>query len=123
MRVKVLVVKDGSSFCEGLREFLMDKGYRVEQTSAGGDALKAYQHDRPDVVLLDVLKPCNGGLDTLRELKAIDPVASVIMVTEASEQETAKQVMDEGAYEYIIKPINYHYLELTLLSSFLSSLQ
>lgn len=114
MMGKVLVVRDKATSGGELSGFLDEKGYQVAEAQIGREALSAYRFRRPDVVVLDARKPSNGDLKTLRELKALDPAASVIVVAEDSGPEPARRVMGEGAYEYITRPINYLYLELAL---------
>jgi DNA-binding NtrC family response regulator len=110
----ILVVDDEPSVCKALCRLLVDKGYGVVEAHSGDEALAAYRQERPDVVLLDIRMPGKGGLETLRELKALDPEASVIMVTAVHEEEVALQAMANGAFDYVTKPIDHDYLELAL---------
>ena len=114
MSCKVLVVDDEVPVCKELRKFLEDKGYEVLEAYDGDQAVSLYSQERPDLVLLDVRMPGKSGLETLEELKALDPEASVIMVTAVRDSELALQAMKEGAFEYITKPINPEYLELAI---------
>ncbi len=114
MLKKVLVVDDEPSCCEMLREFLAERGYHPVVANSGAEALVAYEQERPDVVLLDVLMPDKDGLETLRELKAMDPEAGVVMVTAVQEKQLALEAMTEGAFDYITKPIDCRYLDLVL---------
>ena len=116
MPSKVLVVDDEHSVCIELRKFLEGKGYSVKEAYSGDEALEAYKQERPDVVLLDIRMPGKDGMETLHELKALDPEASVIMVTAVYEEDIAKEAMNEGAFDYITKPINREYLEMTLMT-------
>jgi DNA-binding NtrC family response regulator len=113
---KILVVDDEVGICRELRKFLEGKGYDVVEAYSGDEALAAYSRESPDVVLLDIRMLGKDGLETLRELKAFDPKANVIMVTAVQEEEIAKQAMDEGAFDYITKPIDSDYLEMALMT-------
>ncbi|MDV2496649.1 MAG: response regulator [bacterium] len=115
MPSKILVVDDEEFFCKELRRFLEGKGYDVLEAYSGEEALEVYSQERPDVVLLDIRMPGKDGLETLKELKDLDPEASVIMVTAVNEEEPARQAMSEGAFEYITKPIDRDYLEMGLM--------
>ena len=112
---KVMVVDDEPAVCKLLSDFLEDKGYVVKEVYEGEKVVEAYLQTRPDVVLLDVKLPGKDGLEVLRELRAIDPKVSVIMVTAVHQEEIAKKAMYEGAFDYITKPINPDYLELSLM--------
>ncbi|MEE9304918.1 MAG: response regulator [bacterium] len=116
MPSKILVVDDERSVCKELRLFLKGKGYSVAEAYSGDEALVAYRQESPDVVLLDIRMPGKDGIEALHEIKALDPEASVIMVTAIHEEEIAKQAMAEGAFDYITKPIDPGYLEMALMT-------
>lgn len=116
MTRKILVADDEPFICSVLRKFLEGKGYSVVEAHGGEEALAAYRQERPDVVLLDMRMPGKDGLETLRELKQLDPEASVIMVTAVHEELVGKVAMQEGAFDYITKPIDPEYLETALMT-------
>jgi DNA-binding response OmpR family regulator len=120
MSNKILVVDDEISVCKQLRRFLVDKGYGVVEAHNGDEALAAYRQERPDVVLLDMMMPGMSGLAALQELRALDPEACVIVVTALHNEVLANQVMDEGAFDYITKPINLEHLEMALMTTSLA---
>ena len=111
---KVLVVDDEPLFCEMVSKFLVGKGYSVVEAYGGEEAITIYSEDRPDLVVLDVRMPGKDGLETLQELRASDPEASVIMVTAVLDDEVVGQAMADGALDYITKPLNLHSLELAI---------
>ncbi len=113
----ILVVDDELLFCDVMRRFLEKKGYRVLVAHDGYEALAVYEQERPDVMLLDMNMPGKDGLETLRDLKALDPEAVVFMVTAAAEEHLSTQARAEGALEYITKPIRFDYLEAALLTT------
>ena len=114
---KILVVDDEPDFCEALRDFLESKGYVVAVVLSGEEALPAYMQENPDVVLLDIHMPGKTGLEILRELKAHDPEAAVIMLTTIVDEPFAKQARAEGGFEYITKPINPDYVYRALATA------
>ena len=116
MTNKILVVDDEPDFCEALREFLAEKGFSVMEANSCEEALAAYSQERPDVVLLDVIMPGKDGRETLKELKALDPEVSVIMITALHEEDLALEAMGDGAFDYITKPVNPDYLEMALMT-------
>ncbi|MDV2496471.1 MAG: response regulator [bacterium] len=117
MAKKILVVDDEPDFCEALRDFLGSKGFEVAIALSGEEALPAYMQEKPDVVLLDIQMPGMDGLETLRELKALDPEAAVIMLTTIVDEPLAKQARAKGALEYITKPIDMDYLDTTIATT------
>ncbi|MCB7128672.1 MAG: response regulator [Candidatus Brocadiales bacterium] len=116
MTRKILVIDYDLAFFKMLREFLEDKGYSVTEVHDGEQALEAYDQERPDVVMLAMVMPRMKSLVTLRKLKALDPGASILMVSDVCEEEPARQAMAEGAFDFITKPFIPDYLELALIA-------
>lgn len=75
----------------------------VGEAENGDEAVLAYQETQPDIVLLDVNMPVKDGLDALREIKALNSAAMVIMLTSLSDMETIQSALDLGASQYIRK--------------------
>lgn len=57
----------------------------------------------PDIVILDQRLPGLSGLETLRKIKAVDPAIPVVIISANDDAELAKQAIDEGAYDFIVK--------------------
>ena len=111
---RVLVVDDEPNARELLAEFLMGKGYEVLTASEGEEALRKVKEDRPHLILLDVRMPQMDGLEVLKQVREIDHEVGVIMVTAAHEEETGRQALKLGAFDYITKPLDLQYLERSL---------
>lgn len=107
---KVLVVDDEHPFGEFVCEVLLGRRYEVTMARCGIEAVEAYRLDSPDMVLLDFRMPGMNGLETLRELKALDPGARVVMLTASQEQDIAEEARRMGAFDFLTKPITYDYL-------------
>jgi DNA-binding response OmpR family regulator len=108
---KILVVDDEIEAVRLLQKFLTAKGYEVDTALNGTDALDKVKERKPDVVLLDIMMPGMGGIDTLKEIKKFDASIAVIMVTAVIDEELAARAVKLGAYDYITKPIDVDYLE------------
>jgi len=113
---KILVVDDEPGIREYLKEFLEGKGYAVTTASNGAEALTAVESGRPHVVLLDILMPVMNGLEALPRILGIDPTIGVIMLSAIDDYQIVKQATGKGAYDYLTKPINLDYLELSILT-------
>ena len=111
---RVLVVDDDPQVRELLREFLTPKDYEVIEAATGEEGIRRAREDRPHLVLLDINLPDKSGLDVLREIKASNPEMGVIMVTAIQEEEVGREAMQNGAFDYITKPLDLHYLEKSL---------
>jgi DNA-binding response OmpR family regulator len=111
---RVLVVDDEPDAVELLREFLTAKGYEVTDASDGEEALRRVKEDRPHLILLDVRMPKLNGLEVLKRVREIDREVGVIMVTAVNEEDTGREALKLGAYDYITKPLDLQYLERSL---------
>ena len=114
MASRVLVVDDDPGTVELLQEFLQGKGYEVLTAGNGAWALRKVKEERPHVILLDIQMPKMDGLEVLRQVKALDPTVSVIMVTGVNEEAIGRKAVELGAFDYIVKPLDLPYLERTL---------
>ena len=111
---RVLVVDDEPDAVELLQEFLTSKGYEVVTAGDGEEALRKVKAERPHLILLDVRMPKMNGLEVLRQVREIDKEVGVIMVTAVNEEETGRQSLELGAFDYIVKPLDLEYLERSL---------
>ncbi len=82
--------------------------------SNGQEALRRVKEDRPHLILLDVNMPRMSGLEVLQRVREIDQEVGVIMVTALHEEETGRQALTLGAFDYITKPLDLPYLERSL---------
>lgn len=113
---RILLVDDEPAVLELLKEYLEGRGYAVITASNAAEALSAFSAHRPHVVLLDIVMPEADGLTILRRLQELDRKAGVIMLTAVGDEEVAKEALRQGAYDYITKPVDLGYLELSILA-------
>jgi len=102
---KVLIVEDEKVTRIGLTRILEKEGLLVIQAIDGRQAVELFKQESPAVVLLDIMMPVMGGMDTMKELKDIDPSVPVIMATAHGDILTAVETMKLGAYDFLVKPI------------------
>ncbi len=102
----VLVIDDEATVRESLTEILEIVGLRVLKATNGLEGLEAYKQHRQEIstILLDVHMPVMNGLDTLRELKAIDPEVDVILSSGYSEYSIADQLENQPTVSFLQKP-------------------
>lgn len=115
---KILVVDDDRGVRYFLEKFLKGKGFkRVKSVRTGEEALKIIEKEDIKLVLLDIKLPGMDGVEVLRKIKELKKdKTGVIMITGFPEEKVAKQTLKEGAYDYIIKPFDLAYLELSILT-------
>jgi len=112
---RILVVDDEVEVCNTLKKFLTSNGYEVYTALDGETAVSKTKEVRPHIVLLDIIMPGMGGIDTLKEIKKVDPAVGVIMVTAVVDEKLAKRALELGAYDYITKPLDLNYLETVVM--------
>jgi len=112
---RILIVDDELDICNILKDYFVFKGYDAHVAHDGRSAVNRVREIKPHVILLDVLMPGMGGIETLREIRKIDPVAGVIMVTAITDEETVGKARELGADDYIVKPFDLHYVETSVM--------
>ena len=114
---KILIVDDEPNVRDFLKLFLKFKGYRdVSSADNGRDALAIVKSEDITLLLLDIMLPDLNGVEVLRQVKEMKADAAVIMITGYPDEEKAKELLKQGAYDYIVKPFDLNYLELSVLS-------
>lgn len=106
MAVKVLLVDDEKDFIDSLSERLRLRKYSTICAFNGDEALDLLQHQPVDVVVLDVIMPGRNGIEVYKEIKCLYPQVRVIMLTGHASLNSAIEGMEEGVYDYLIKPIS-----------------
>ena len=114
----VLLVDDELEFLETLVKRLTKRGLNISTAKSGEDALKIIGGKGIDVAVLDVRMPGMDGIQTLREIKKIDPLMEVIMLTGHASVEVAIQGMELGAFDYLMKPADIDELFYKLQDAF-----
>ncbi len=104
--IGILVVDDEASVCDALQKWFKFDGYRVETAENANVALQKLQDSSWDIVLLDIKMPGMDGLELQRRIKQIDKNIITIMITAFASVDTSIQALKEGAFDYIIKPID-----------------
>ena len=111
---RILVVDDEEAILATLAGFIKHMGFEVEVTTNSFDALKRVKEKAFDLVLLDLVMPDLDGIETLRSLKMIDASISVLIMTGYGTIQTAVEAMKRGADDYLIKPVLYETLLMTI---------
>jgi len=112
----ILVVDDEEKIRDVLKSFFKTKGYEVLEAKNGEEALHLAQSEDLAVVLLDINMPEMDGLTTLKKLKDINAELGVVMVTGDQDDEKVKKAIELGAYGYVLKPFDFLYLNLVVMS-------
>jgi len=101
---RVLIIDDEPHIRTYLRMILADAGATdIKEAGDCANALLMYQHQEPDLVLLDFNLPGEDGLAILERILALDPAAQVVMMTAVASRETVEKCAAAGAANYIRK--------------------
>ncbi len=111
---KILVVDDEKRMCESLQTLLSNAGYNVTTAEKGEEALNKINRNDFDLVITDIKMPQVDGLDILKAARTKDEDALVILMTGYASLESAISAVNEGAYDYLMKPIEFSDLKLTI---------
>lgn len=94
--------------------FLEKKGYEVATVSNGSDAIELCRQQSFDLILLDEMMPGLSGLETLQQIKDIQPATPVVMCTKSEEENIMDQAIGAKIADYLIKPVNPSQILLSL---------
>lgn len=102
---KILIIEDDPLLSRMFQRVFTFEGYVPCLASNGQDGLNKLRDFRPDIILLDLMMPVLNGKDTLARLKAdlATKDIPVIMLTNLADAETAKDLLTDGALQYVIK--------------------
>ena len=103
MTVRLLLVEDDPRIRSALVLGLGDEGYEVLEAGSGEAALRLLDHERVDVVLLDLMLPGMDGFAVCRAIRR-DGDLPIIMITARSETEDVIRGLEAGADDYVAKP-------------------
>ncbi len=111
---RVLIVDDEDDFRSIVKEILTDESFNVSDASNGLTAVEIFKNSPIDAVLLDLGMPHMDGIETMRELRKINPHIPVIILTAFSDIPTAVEAVKQGAYDFITKPPEFDNLIATI---------
>jgi DNA-binding NtrC family response regulator len=114
----ILIIDDDSLIRKTLSSHLSKQGFEVQTAEDGVSGLKKYAEMGPDLVILDIRLPDTDGLDVLRQMKDQANRASVLIMTAYDDMKTTVEAIKLGAFEYLVKPLDYMALDLTVEKAF-----
>ncbi|SIO40473.1 two-component system, chemotaxis family, response regulator CheY [Singulisphaera sp. GP187] len=104
---RLLVVDDALLMRKMICAVAAEAGWEVAgEARDGTEAVELYARLRPDLVTMDVVMPKLGGLEALRQIRAADPGAQVVMVTALDQKQTLMESIRDGAIDFIVKPFD-----------------
>ena len=105
MAQKILIVDDAAFMRMMIKDILTKNGFEVVgEAQDGVQAVEKYKELTPDLVTMDITMPEKDGIAALKEIKAINPAAVVIMCSAMGQQGMVIDAIQAGAKDFIVKP-------------------
>ena len=111
---RILVIDDDSSYRALLRQIIEEKGHTAIEAENADDGLGIFLREKIDLVVSDLMMPLKSGMELLHELRQINPKVLFIMVTAYPTLDTATKAIKEGAYDYLVKPVDMNQLAVVM---------
>jgi len=107
---RVLLVDDEEQFLDVLSQRLGTRGINAETSTSGEEALVKIKNRNFDAIVLDVMMPGIGGIETLKRIRKEYPELQIIMLTGQGTVDKAVEAMKEGAIDFLEKPADINKL-------------
>jgi two-component system response regulator YesN len=117
MKLKAMLVDDELPILNNLNYVLPWENMNIEVVTLarnGAEAMEGVRMHHPDIILCDIRMPIMDGMTFLEEVRKIDSACEILMLTGYQEFEYARTAIQFGVRDYILKPIDYEKLELTV---------
>ena len=114
--IHVLLIEDDPMVQEVNKQFIerLPQFQVIDTASNGIEGLEKIKTIHPDLVILDIFMPSLNGMDTLYEIRKEQMDVDVIIISAANDQKTIRKMMQNGAFDYLIKPFKFDRLKHTL---------
>jgi len=110
----ILVVEDDEMQRELISENLRQSGYQVYEAVSGNEALELIGQQPVEIAVVDYKLGSESGLELIKEIRKRNPIVTPIMVTAFASIETAVEAIKQGAYDYVVKPVDFQKFLLIL---------
>lgn len=109
-KIKILLIDDEEEFISTLAERLELRDYLCKTAGDGQSGIQMIVNEPFDIAILDLMMPGLNGLDTLRQIKEINPDLPVILLTGHGSTKDGMEGMRIGAFDFLIKPLDIYAL-------------
>ena len=114
MPESILIAEDNPAQRVGLQQLIRSWGFDVDIAADGEEALQKVVMHPPTIVLSDMVMPRMSGLELLKSVKQHDPSVTVVILTAQGSIETAIEAIKDGAYDYLMKPVDPQRLRIVI---------
>lgn len=113
---RVLIVDDAAFMRMLIKTILEKNGFQVVgEAENGAVAVSKYKELQPDIVTMDITMPEMDGIMALKEIRAIDPNAKVVMISAMGQETYVREAVKLGAKGFVVKPFKEDYIVQTLM--------
>lgn len=114
---KIMLVDDAAFMRMMIKNALTKSGYNdFVEAQDGTEAVKKYEEEKPDMVIMDITMPNMDGLQALKKIKEGDAAAKVVMCTAMGQESMVVDAIKSGAKDFIVKPFNAERITQTVKS-------
>lgn len=113
-KLSILIVDDDSAHRLMLNKLLGGWGYDVFEADDGAVAIEAVRDRAFDLLLMDVRMVKISGMEAMEQIKIINPAIPIIIMTAYASVEAAVEAIQKGAYDYLIKPLDFDKLKIAI---------
>lgn len=107
MAKRVLVVDDAAFMRMMMKKIITEGGFEfVGEADTGLKAIEKYKELKPDIVTMDITMPDMDGIAAVKEIKALDPNAVIVMCSAMGQQSMVIEAIQAGAKNFIVKPFD-----------------
>ncbi len=110
IKADVLLVDDEEKFASALSQRLQVRGLKVDTASSGEEALKRIKSQKFDAIILDLVMPGIGGIETLKRIREENPELQIIMLSGHGTVEKSVEAIKAGAVDFLEKPVDMNKL-------------
>ena len=114
----ILVVDDDPLIRKTLSSHLSKEGFEVILAEDGEEGLRKFEESPVELVILDIRLPDMNGLEVLLKLREKSENAQIIIMTAYDDMKTTVEAIKLGAFEYLVKPLDFVELDLTINKAF-----
>ena len=105
MAKSILICDDAAFMRMMIKDILSKNGYNIAGEAENGvKAVEKYNETKPDLVLMDITMPEMDGIQALKQIRAADPNACIIMCSAMGQQAMVIEAIQSGAKDFIVKP-------------------
>ena len=116
-RQAVLIIDDEKDVHYSFRRLLEKEPLEIFSAESGDEGIRLARKHHPDLIVMDIRMGQQSGLDTLKELRQMNPKQVVVMMTAYGTSQTAIEAMKRGAYDYVLKPFDIPQLKVLLFEA------